>query len=104
VKYYDTDDTEATMSSDDYYVDTNSTPGRLCLNYGATWPTITLRKYNGVCITFVAGAALAASVDQRVKQAMLLLIGDYYQNREAGKASEKIITAVERLLWFEREI
>jgi len=68
---------------------------------GKTWPSTTLRSYNGVCVTFVAGTGLLQCPSE-VKQAMLLLIGDYYQNREAGTASEKTIEAVERLLWLER--
>jgi hypothetical protein len=55
-----------------------------------------------VCITFVCGYGVATDVPDKAKQAMLLLIGDYYANREAGKASEKTITAVERLLWMDR--
>lgn len=103
VKYYDTSNVEATMSSGDYFVDTKSEPGRVCLGYGKSWPSTTLRSYNGVCITFVAGyGATAASTPQKVKQAMLLLIGDYYSTREAGNASKGTIEAVERLLWLDR--
>jgi uncharacterized phiE125 gp8 family phage protein len=43
VKYYDTNDTEATFSSDNYFVDTKSEPGRVALNYGEVWPATTLR-------------------------------------------------------------
>ena len=103
VKYYDTSNTEATFSSDDYFVDTKSEPGRLCLAYGESWPSTTLRSYNGVCITFVCGYGSTSSyVPERVRQSILLLVADYYANREAGKASKETIGAVERLLWQER--
>jgi len=55
VKYYGTDDTEYTMSTDDYFVDTKSEPGRLVLAYCKTWPTTTLRPANAVIVEFVAG-------------------------------------------------
>jgi uncharacterized phiE125 gp8 family phage protein len=103
ILYYDTDDTENTLDADEYTVDTDSEPGRVFLNYGESWPSETLRPHQGICITFVCGyGATAASVPELVTLAMLLLIGDYYENREAGKASEKTIKAVERLLWMER--
>jgi len=103
VKYYDTGNTEATFDSANYFVDTKSEPGRVCLGYGKSWPSTTLRSHNGVCVTFVAGyGATAANVPQKVKQSMLLLIGDYYSAREAGIASKQTIEAVERLLWLER--
>ena len=57
VKYYDTDDTEYTMDSADYFVDTKSFKGRVFLVYGETWPSETLRPANGVVVRYVAGYA-----------------------------------------------
>lgn len=106
IKYYDTDDTEATFSSDDYFVDTKSEPGRVVLNYSESWPSTTLRPANGVCVTFVAGYGDAASdVPQYIKNAMLLLIGHLYENREAvitGMTAAQMPFGVEALLWKER--
>ncbi len=105
VEYYDTANTKSTMSSSDYFVDVKSEPGRLCLAYGKSWPSTTLREFSGVCITYVAGYGVAvANVPELPRLAILLLIGDYYQNREAGEASKATITAVERLLWMERSL
>lgn len=106
IKYYDTDDTEATFSSDDYFVDTKSEPGRVCLNYGESWPSTTLRPANGVCVTFTCGYGDAGSdVPSNVKQAMLLLIAHWYENREAvitGTISSVLPVGVDRLLWKDR--
>ncbi len=102
IDYYNTANTMTTITATDYFVDVKSEPGRVCLAYGKSWPSTTLRPANGVCVTFVAGETAAASVKNTWKQAILLLIGDYYENREAGKASEKTIEAVERLLWLDR--
>jgi len=107
VKYYDTDDTEATFSSDDYFVDTKNEPGRVVLNYSKTWPSTTLRPSNGVCVEFKAGYGDAASdVPEKVKQAMLLLIGAWYEQREAitttGLNVKEIPFAVDALLWQDR--
>ena len=106
IRYYDTDDTEATFSSDNYFADTKSEPGRIALNYGASWPSTTLRPVNGVCIIFVAGYGNAADVPQYIKNAMLLLIGHWYENREGAAipsvVPKEIPFGVEALLWKER--
>jgi uncharacterized phiE125 gp8 family phage protein len=105
VKYYDTDSTEATMDSGDYYVDTYAEPGRIVLGYGESWPSTTLRPANGVIVRFVAGYGAAASVPQCVKQAMLMLIGHWYENREStltGQINDEIKFAVHALLWMDR--
>jgi len=107
IKYYDTDDTGVAFSSDNYFVDVKNEPGRIALNYGETWPSTTLRPVNGVCVTFLAGYGDAASdVPEKVKQAMKLLIGHLYENREAvattGAVPQKLPMAVEALLWQNR--
>jgi uncharacterized phiE125 gp8 family phage protein len=103
VEYYDTSNVKYTMSATDYFVDTKSEPGKVTLGYGKSWPSsTTLRPYNGVCVTYVAGHV--GQVPDTIKQAMLLLIGHWYENREGG--TERPITqvplAVEALLWQER--
>ena len=107
VKYYGTDDTEYTFSSDDYFVDTKSEPGRVSLGYIKQWPSTTLRPVNGVCVTFVAGYGDAdTDIPQSVKQAMLLLIAAWYEQREAFTTSGINISvvpmAVDALLWLDR--
>lgn len=105
IEYYNTSDVKATMSASDYFVDTWSTPGCVSLNYGKSWPSTTLRPKNGVCVTYVAGETSAASVSKKVKQAMLLLIGHWYENRETvniGNLTTKLDFTVESLLWQDR--
>lgn len=106
VKYYDVNDTEATFSSDDYFVDTKSEPGWVVLNTGCSWPSTTLRPANGVCVEFVAGYGVASDVPKKVKQAMLLLIGALYEQREAitttGLNINEVPFGVNALLWQDR--
>jgi len=107
IKYYDTDDTEHTFSSDYYFIDSDSEPGRLALSYGEVWPSTTLRPANGICVTFKAGYGDAApDVPKKVKQAMLLLIAGWYENREsyhaAGGIPKEAPFAVNALLWQDR--
>jgi uncharacterized phiE125 gp8 family phage protein len=105
VLYYDTDDAEYTLSTEDYDVDINSFVGRVHLKYSKSWPTEVLRPSNAIVIEFICGYGLAAAVPQNVKQAMLLLIGHWYANRESvlvGSVSKPLEMAVDNLLGFER--
>lgn len=102
VKYYDAADTEYTLASTEYMVDATSWPARLVLRDAASWPGVTLRPVNGVLVTFVAGWSTTAAIPQALKQAMLLLLGHWYENREAvltsGMAPLALKLAVESLL------
>lgn len=96
---------ETPVGTDTYFADAKSEPGRLCLKYSKSWPSATLRPHNGICITFVAGYGAAAAVPKAVKQAVLLYIGDFYENREATSGSIYEIKrnpAAESLLWQDR--
>ena len=102
VKYYDTDITEATFSSDDYVVDADSEPGRIVLKYGETWPTVQLHTSNPIHIRFSCGYGSAATdVPEGIIHAIKLLVADMYENREItiiGTISSTLKT-VDRLLW-----
>jgi len=106
VKYYDINDTEAPFNPSNYFVDTKSEPGWVVLNTGCLWPSTTLRPANGVCVEFIAGYGVATAVPKKVKQAMLLLISHWYENREAvatsGAIPKEIPFSVEALLWQDR--
>ncbi len=107
IKYYDTADTEYTFAATEYLVDVVSFIGRVILKYGKTWPTITLRPDIAICVKFKAGYGDITKVPQKVKQAMLLLIGHWYENREAvitGSASKEIAFAVNALLNLDRVV
>ena len=93
IKYYGTDDTEYTMDTADYFVDIKSEPGRVALGYSKTWPTTTLRPTNAICVEFDAGYGDASTdVPQRVRQAMLLIIGHLYIRRE--ESTEKVLSEI----------
>ena len=99
VKYIDDAGTEQTVDSSDYVVDAELLVGRIRPAYNVTWPS-TRCEPHAVRIEFTAGYGVAADVPDPLKQAMLLLIGHFYLNREA--TSEKTIKglpfAVEALI------
>ena len=86
----------------DYLVDAVSEPGRLRLKASASWPSATLREINGVHIRFEAGYGVASAVPQRYKQAVLLLVSTWYENREtlsvSGAMPKEMPFAVRALL------
>jgi uncharacterized phiE125 gp8 family phage protein len=73
LKTYDTASSAAVYDNSNYLVDVVSSPGRIALNQGATWPA-GLRGINAVEIEFVAGYGNAADVPESIKQGMLLWI------------------------------
>jgi len=92
VKYTDSSGAETTWSAANYVVDTDSTPGRIVLAYSVTWPTVVLQPTGGIRVRYVAGWTSAANVPQAIKQALLLLVGHWYENREdTGKAATDTI-------------
>ena len=83
IKYTDDEGNESTYSSANYVVDSDTEPGRVVLKSGATWPAVTLAAANGVRVRYVAGYGAAGSnVPQAIRQAILLVIGSLYENRE----------------------
>jgi uncharacterized phiE125 gp8 family phage protein len=101
LKTFDTGNAEATFDSANYFVDTQSTPGRLALNHGVTWPSTALRPVNGIQIRFDAGFGSATDVPQPIKQAILMLAAHWYENHEAivtGTISKEVEFGTKALL------
>jgi uncharacterized phiE125 gp8 family phage protein len=67
-----------------------------------TWPDTQYDRVDAVTVTFDAGyGATSATVPHRIKQAIKLLVGHWFRNREAvvtGTISKEIELAVESLL------
>lgn len=81
--YVDPENGVATMdgSPTQYYVDSSSIPGRVYLPSGGSWPTVS--GQNSLTIRYTVGYGLAAAVPKAIKAAMLMLVGHWYENREA---------------------
>ena len=93
IKYTDEDGAESTLSSGLYVVDTDSTKGRVVLKNGETWPSVTLAAANGVRVRYVAGYGEASAVPRPIRQAILLLIGTMYENRESVLVAQGVTVA-----------
>ncbi len=103
VNYKDKNGLDNVFAATEYIVDTASEPGRVVLAYGKSWPTATLYPAGAIRIQFKSGYGDAATaVPEAIKQAMLLLIGHWYEQRQAvnvGNAVNALPFAVDALLW-----
>lgn len=104
ITYSDTDGSTKTLDPTLYNVDNNGEPGRIVPVNGQSWPYPDSYVPGSVKVTFVAGSfgdgTDITKCPPAIAQAILLLIGHWYANREA--ASEKPLTnlplAVDALL------
>lgn len=81
IKYLDTTGTEQTLASSTYRVDAVSEPGRIALDYGKSWPA-TYQVINAVAVRFVSGYGAPAAVPGPIKRAILILIGEFFEQRK----------------------
>ena len=99
VTYTDQAGSSQTWAAANYVVSAPSGPraqaGSLRLVYGASFP-IVLGQPDVISIRFTAGYGNASSVPAPLKQAMLLLIGDWYENRE-DEVVDRMITNISAL-------
>lgn len=103
IVYKNSDGDSTTFSSSAWEFDKISNPGRIALKYDENWPTGTLWNVSPITIEFLCGQHSTA-IPEKTKQAVLLIIGDLYENREntlVGVMPHKLRTA-ERLLASER--
>lgn len=109
ITYKDQDGSASTFSSGDYIVNTDTEPGKVVLGYGKSWPATTLYPTGAVTVQFTAGFGDASTdVPEKYRQAMLLLIGHWYENREAiattGAVPKEVPFGVNALLWLDRNM
>ena len=84
ITYKDSLGNTTTLSTLDYVVNVNSTPGLIMLATNATWPTVELYPTGAIEITYLSGYTTTGAIPQTYKQAMLMLIGHWYEQRETA--------------------
>jgi uncharacterized phiE125 gp8 family phage protein len=107
ITYLDAGGNSQTLGAAIYDADLYSTPPRIIAAFGQTWPTTEYGKLNAVTVEYVAGYDTGSpdndygeNVPQAIKSAMKLLIGLWYENREAAGATplHEVPLAVKHLL------
>jgi uncharacterized phiE125 gp8 family phage protein len=90
ITYVDTDGTTQTLDPTLYSTDPNGEPGRISPAFDQLWPT-TRDQMNAVTITYTAGyGTTAAYVPVPILLAIKLLVGHWYENREASTAGAPV--------------
>lgn len=103
MSYYDTDDNSQSLTVGDYYLFKGTDTACVEPKDNVDWPT-TKDRPDALTITFIAGQA-AADVPQALKQAVLLLIAHWFENREpvgkmdAAPLAYDYLTAQYKLGW-----
>lgn len=99
ITYVGTDGSTHTLAADQYQASTG-TPGRIVPAFGVTWPA-TQNQPDSVTIRCVVGYGAASAVPAAARQAVKLLVGHWYRNREAvvtGTITAELPQAVASLL------
>lgn len=95
VTYYDADNSQQTLATSVYGLD--STRRLLYLKYNQDWPTIT-EQHDGIVITCVAGFGSAANVPSEFKQAILLQVTKWFEHRGDESGNSRFDVAYEAII------
>lgn len=106
IRFFDAAGGEGSLDLARVIVDTAG--ARIALAEGAHWPDAALRAVAGVEVTYTAGfGASGASVPEAIRQAIMLLVGHYYERREdtiTGTAIAAIPMGAKALLDAHRRV
>lgn len=100
VTYLDQTDAEATLPAGVYHVTARGAGAFVELDEAETWPT-TADRPDAVRVRMVCGYGTAEAVPHAIRQAARMLVGHWYENREAvviGTTTATVPLAVSHLL------
>lgn len=109
ITYYDTDNVSQTLSGSAYRALTARLPGRVEFDQNATLPSVYARE-DAITVTYVVGWTAPDLVPAPLAQAIQLLVGHWYANRETvvvGTIGQELAFTVNalcapyRVLWSE---
>jgi uncharacterized phiE125 gp8 family phage protein len=98
ITYVDSAGASQTLASNQYVVDGSSVIGRIYPAYGVSWPTVRSQR-DAITVRFVTG--WTDNFPDSLRQAILLLVGHWYENRETvviGQAPSELPMAVASLI------
>lgn len=105
IKYIDENGILQLLADSDYRIDIRTEPGRIEPAWTLDWPA-TRNITNAVIIEYSAGYGAAADVPDDIKSAIKLLVGHWYENRNAVEEDvlDQVPEAAINLLWRRRLI
>jgi hypothetical protein len=87
VKYLDVDEVEQTLASSVYFLNDDPWAPMVGLKKGQAWPAMYWRE-DAFRITFTGGPTVSNPVPLEMVQAMKLMIGHWYRNREDATVAQ----------------
>ncbi len=101
IKYYDNNDALQTLATSVYYLNNVVQPAQISLKVSQSFPSVA-DKQNAVECEYVVGyGASASDVPEAIKQAVLLTVGNWYENRSSvviGRISTELPMSAKWLL------
>ena len=99
IKYSDENNATQTLAAANYFADGSIKPARIYFAPDATIPS-TYDKPNAVIVDFTLGFSSASNVPAPIKQAILLMVGTYYETRQtvSDRTYKEIPQSAEYLL------
>lgn len=82
IKYYDNSDSLQTLSTDIYSLNNVLMPSKIELKDSQDFPSVADR-WDAIEVKYVVGESATADVPQAIKEAVLLTVGHWYQNRQS---------------------
>lgn len=79
VAYTDTAGNAQALAAENYQADAISEPGRLAPARGIVWPETDCETLGAVLVSYRAGWTSASNVPAEIKQAILLLVGHWFE-------------------------
>ncbi len=83
VQYYDASDALQTMDADSYSLVQTMIGSVIALSSAVSTPSVSAARADPVIITMTVGYGAAEDVPAAIKQAILLMVGHWFANREA---------------------
>ena len=99
IKYFDESNTQVTLHSSNYDVDTKVRPGRIYESEDGNFPN-TYERPNAVEVEFIVGGT-SSDVPAPIVQAIYIIVGRYYENRQdvvLGTQVQELPLMVDHLL------
>jgi len=100
ILYLDTDEVEQTADVADFRVESDGYSWAIVPRTGKAWPEIASWRYDAMRIVYTTGFPSADAVPAPIKQAVQLLVGHWYKERETATAAtlKEMPFAVEALI------
>jgi len=91
IKYYDGDNVRQIWHELNYIVDKSYTPARISLAPNKNYPTIA-KRLDSIEIKYQSGYEIVSEVPKLLKQAILILVGQWYENRQEAIVGRSVGT------------